>query len=111
MNRTAEARENLTTTVKTLVRSLVDKEDDVSVTPRDADTMVLFEIAVAKSDFGKLIGRQGTNAHSLRLFIRAMGRKQGLDAFIKIIDPEGGEYAVLDPSVTPHPRNGPKSSD
>lgn len=105
MSRTAEARDTLTSIVQLLVKSLIDKEDEAVITPRDADTMVLFEISVAKSDFGKLIGRQGTNAHSLRLFIRAMGRKHGLDAFIKVIDPEGREYSVLDPAMSA-PRNG-----
>lgn len=92
-----EAKTKLTEVALLLAKSLVDKEADVAVQARDVDTLVLFEVRVAPGDFGKLIGRYGANAKSLRLFIRAMGRKHGLDAYVKVIDPQGHEYRIPDP--------------
>lgn len=92
-----EEKAKLTEVATLLAKSLVDYEAEVKVFARDVETLVLFEVHVAPSDFGKLIGRHGANARCLRLFIRAMGRKHGLDAYVKVIDPQGHEYRIPDP--------------
>ena len=90
----------LTEVASLLARSLVDYEEQVAVKAHVVDTLVLFEVRTAPSDFGKLIGRYGANARSLRLFIRAMGRKHGIDAYVKVIDPQGHEYRIPDPEAS-----------
>lgn len=98
----------LTEVAGLLARSLVDHETDVEVKSQAVDTLVLFEIRVAPGDFGKLIGRYGANARSLRLFIRAMGRKHGIDAYVKVIDPQGHEYRIPDPESAGENEPGPR---
>jgi uncharacterized protein len=93
------AKSRLTEITGMLMRALVDKEDEVHVIANAVATLMLFEVRCAPDDFGKLIGRGGANAKSLRLFIRAMGRKHGLDAYVKVIDPQGHEYRIPDPDT------------
>lgn len=98
---TPEAKENVATMVRQLVTSFVDNEQDVSVKLEQLDTLMLFKVTVAPGDFGKLIGRHGLNARSIRLLVRAWGRKHGVDAYVKVIDPQGNEYRVPDPEDDP----------
>lgn len=90
------AKARLLEVVNLLVKSLVDEEGRVEISAYPAHTLVLFEVRCAPEDFGKLIGRSGANARALRLFIRAMGRKNRLDAYVKVIDPQGQEYVFPD---------------
>ena len=58
-----------------IARSLVDLPDQVSVTAsEEADTTVL-RLQLASSDIGKVIGRQGRTARSLRTILGAAGMK------------------------------------
>ena len=54
-----------------IVQSLVDKPDEVSVTERKADGETVFEVRVADGDMGKVIGRSGRIAKSIRRVINA----------------------------------------
>ncbi|MGA8152604.1 MAG: KH domain-containing protein [Terriglobales bacterium] len=58
--------------VEQLAKALVDAPDQVSVNQIDGDPIV-FELTVAPTDVGKVIGKQGRVARALRALIGAAG--------------------------------------
>ena len=60
--------------VEHIARSLVDEPEQVSVQAVDGDTTVL-ELRVAPNDLGKVIGKQGRTARSIRTIVGAAGMK------------------------------------
>jgi uncharacterized protein len=56
--------------IEQIAKMLVDAPDQVSVDQIDGDTIV-FELRVAASDLGKIIGRQGRVARALRSLLNA----------------------------------------
>jgi len=58
-----------------IVQALVDQPDEVSVSEIKGDNTTVLELKVAKSDMGKVIGKQGRNAQALRtIMIAAAGK-------------------------------------
>ncbi len=61
--------------VETIVKSIVDKEDKVSVKEVQGANSVIIEILVDKSDLGKVIGKSGRTASAIRSIIYAASFK------------------------------------
>lgn len=61
--------------VETIVKSIVDNEKEVSVKEIEGQNSVIIEIRVAKDDLGKIIGKHGKNAISIRNIIFAASFK------------------------------------
>ncbi|MFH1207263.1 MAG: KH domain-containing protein [Patescibacteria group bacterium] len=75
--------------VEYVVKSLVDKPDDVS-TDRTVDEMgVLLTLKVNPADLGQVIGRQGQTAKAIRTLLRVVGAKNHARVNLKIYEPEG----------------------
>lgn len=75
--------------VEYVVKSLVDKPDEVS-SDRTVDEMgVLLTLKVNPQDLGQVIGRQGQTAKSLRTLLRVVGAKNHARVNLKIFEPEG----------------------
>lgn len=73
-----------------IIKSLVDNPDQVKVS-RSVDEMgVLLTLEVAAADMGKIIGRQGNTAKSIRTLLRVVGMKNNSRVNMKINEPEGG---------------------
>jgi predicted RNA-binding protein YlqC (UPF0109 family) len=69
-----------------LVRAMVSASDTVSVTSSPSPcgpTMIQIKVAEGR-DVGKIIGKQGRTAHSLRIIVQAIGKQQGQDYHIDI---------------------------
>jgi len=69
-----------------IAQNLVDNPDDVTVTEKETDSETVFELRVAPSDMGKIIGRQGKVAKEIRAVMRTVAMKQGKRISIDIID-------------------------
>ena len=54
-----------------IVKALVDQPDQVSVTEIKGEHSNILELSVAKSDMGKIIGRQGRTAQAIRTILSA----------------------------------------
>ncbi|MBV8208387.1 MAG: KH domain-containing protein [Acidobacteria bacterium] len=67
----AENTERARLLVEELTKLLVDSPGQVSVTPVDEDGETVLELRVAPEDVGKIIGRQGRTARSLRTIVHA----------------------------------------
>ena len=83
--------------VEFVVGKLVDHPDQVSVKRTEDDRGVLLELSVAPDDLGRVIGRRGATAQSLRNILRALGAKNDARYNLKIVDTdnrgEAGEAA------------------
>ena len=69
-----------------IAQNLVDNPDDVSVTEKETDSETVYELRVAQSDMGKVIGRQGRIAKEIRVLMRSVAQKQGKRISVDIID-------------------------
>lgn len=63
--------------VEVLVRSLVDKPEDVTVAADENPRAVVINVRVADADMGKVIGRQGRVAKAIRTLVKAAAIKDG----------------------------------
>lgn len=76
--------------IEFVVKQLVDHPEDVEVTRSVDDLGVLITLKVNPQDMGKIIGKSGQTAKSLRILLRVIGSKQNLRVNLKIIEPGGG---------------------
>lgn len=84
--------------VEYVVKSLVGKPDAVQVNRRIDEKGVLLELTVDPEDLGRVIGKRGATAQSIRTLLRALGTKNDARYNLKIIDnsPEGKTNAQKD---------------
>ncbi len=61
--------------VEAIAKALVDHPDLVSVKTVDGEQVTVLELRVAPDDLGKVIGRQGRTAKSMRTILGAAGMK------------------------------------
>ena len=57
--------------VEVIAKALVDNPDEVTVTERKEGRNLILELHVAQSDMGKVIGKQGRIAKSIRTVVKA----------------------------------------
>ena len=70
-----------------LAEGLVDEPDEVSVERfEEDDGTVVLELAVAREDYGKVIGRGGRTAQALRTVVRAAAAEDKRRVVIDIVD-------------------------
>ena len=79
--------------IKRIAESLVDYPDQVSVKEIQGDRLVVYELKVAKSDIGKIIGKQGRNADAIRTILRAVAGKTRKQVLLELI----GKASALGP--------------
>lgn len=72
--------------VEFLSKSLVDFPDKVSVSEVVKNNILVYELRVAKEDIGKVIGKKGRTAQSLRTLLSAAGTKLGKRTALEIIE-------------------------
>ena len=80
--------------VEYIVKSLVEKPDAVTIERRIDEKGVLLELTVDPEDLGRVIGKRGATAQSLRTLLRALGTKNDARYNLKIVDVTGGQGAV-----------------
>lgn len=68
-----------------LAKSLVDHPEDVSVTKVDGENSVVYELRVNDDDMGKVIGKQGRIAKSIRTIIKAASIKEEKRVIVDIV--------------------------
>ena len=72
--------------VEYIVKAIVDQPDQVQTTIVESGSTVVVELKVAKSDIGKVIGRQGNMARALRTILSNASTKLGKRAVLQIIE-------------------------
>ncbi|MCL2444695.1 KH domain-containing protein [Candidatus Saccharibacteria bacterium] len=82
--------------IEYIVKTLVSNPDKVEV-QRDIDEKgVLLSLTVDPEDLGRVIGRRGVTAQSLRTLLRALGTKNDARYNLKIVNNDGGAPAPRD---------------
>ncbi len=79
--------------VEYIVKTLVNNPDKVAVDRKIDEKGVLLSLTVDPEDVGRVIGKRGITAQSIRMLLRALGTKQDARYNLKIVntDEEGGE--------------------
>lgn len=72
--------------VEITAKSLVDNPDRVNVQEIEGEKTVVIELRVDKNDLGKVIGRGGRIARSLRTILSSMGRKINKRVVLEILE-------------------------
>lgn len=77
---------NLKELVEFMAKSLVDNPDSVEVNEVPGDSTTVYELRVSKDDLGKVIGKQGRTAHSMRTILTAASTKMQKRTALEIIE-------------------------
>lgn len=94
--------------VEFVVKSLVNNPDAVQVERRIDEKGVLLELTVDPEDLGRVIGKRGGTAQSLRTLLRALGTKNDARYNLKIVD---NGVAPADRPASSQTKPAPVSSD
>ena len=78
--------------VEYIVKSLVGNPDAVTIERRIDEKGVLLELSVDPEDLGRVIGKRGATAQSLRTLLRALGTKNEARYNLKIVDTGEGSH-------------------
>ena len=68
-----------------IAKALVDFPDDVTVTEVDGDQTTVLELRVNEADLGKVIGKQGRIAKSIRALIKAASGRGSKRVVVEIV--------------------------
>ena len=69
-----------------IIKNLVINQDEVSITENTNAKSVCYEVKVAKEDMGKVIGKQGKMAKSIRTVIKAIANQEQKRVNVEFID-------------------------
>lgn len=72
--------------VEVIAKALVENPDDVRVDERMENDTTILELHVNEKDMGKVIGRQGRIAKSIRSVVKAVAQKEDKKVFVDIVD-------------------------
>ena len=89
--------------IEYIVKSLVGKPDAVKVERSVDEKGVLLELTVDPEDIGRVIGKRGSTAQSLRALLRALGTKNDARYNLKIVDVDRPESERGTPRQKPAP--------
>ena len=69
-----------------IVENLVEFPDQVEINELENDETVTYQLKVAPSDMGKVIGRQGRIAKEIRVLAKAAGQREHKKVMVDILD-------------------------
>ena len=71
--------------LETIIKSLVDNTEAIEIKEVENEKSIVFEVKVAEEDFGKIIGRQGKIAQSIRTVMRAVANRKDKKVTVEFI--------------------------
>ena len=71
--------------LQTIISNLVDDKQAIEIKELDGEKSIIFEVKVAEKDMGKVIGRQGRLAQSIRTVMKAVAGKEQKKVTIEFI--------------------------
>ncbi|MEK7702373.1 MAG: KH domain-containing protein [Nitrospirota bacterium] len=72
--------------IEYIAKSLVDRPEEVSVKETEGEKTAIIELRVAKEDLGKVIGKMGKTARSMRTILNAAATKIGKRCVLEILE-------------------------
>jgi predicted RNA-binding protein YlqC (UPF0109 family) len=74
--------------IEYIAKSLVDHPEEVQVKQSGGGSRVRIELTVAKDDMGRVIGKGGKVANSIRTLLRVAAEREGKQATLDVVEPE-----------------------
>ena len=72
--------------LREIITALVDYPEQVKVTEVEGEKTSVIELRVARADFGKVIGKKGRTAESIRTILSAASAKQDKRCILEILE-------------------------
>lgn len=72
--------------LETIILNLVDDKESVQISETENEKLIIFEVKVAQSDMGKIIGKQGKLARSIRTVMKAVAGKERKKVSVEFIE-------------------------
>jgi len=72
--------------LETIIKYLVEFPDEVKITEKKESQITVFEVRVASSDMGKVIGKEGQIAKSIRILMKAVSSRQKTRVSVEFVD-------------------------
>ena len=72
--------------IEVIAKALVDNPDEVEIKEKETDRAIVVELKVAPTDMGKVIGKQGRIAKSIRSVVKAAASKEDKKVIVDILD-------------------------
>ena len=72
--------------IEYIAKALVDSPDQVSVKEVEGEKTTVYELRVGSGDLGKVIGKRGRTARSIRTLLNATATKSGKRAVLEILE-------------------------
>ena len=72
--------------LETIIKSLAQDADSVIITEKEDEKGILYEVKVANSDMGKVIGKQGKVAKSIRTVMKSIAGKEHKKVSIEFLE-------------------------
>jgi len=95
--------------IEYIVKSVVGNPDDVIVDRIIDEKGVLLTLTVNPEDLGRVIGKRGITAQSLRTLLRALGTKNDARYNLKIVNNDGQDGPII--ASSHNDENGANTSD
>ena len=74
--------------IEYIAKSLVDHPDEVQVRQSGGGSRVRIELSVSKDDMGRVIGKGGKVANSIRTLLRVAAEREGKQATLDVVEPQ-----------------------
>jgi len=74
--------------IEYIAKSLVEHPEDVQVREMMSGSKARVELSVSKDDMGRVIGKGGKVANSIRTLLRVAAEKSGVQATLDVVEPE-----------------------
>ena len=71
--------------LETIIKNLVDNKGEVEIKEVEGEKNIIFEVKVAEEDMGKVIGRQGRLAKSIRTLVKSIAGKEHKKVTVEFI--------------------------
>lgn len=72
--------------LETILKNIVENQDAVSINEKEEADKIIFEVKVDDKDMGRVIGKQGKVANSIRTLMKALGAKDKRKVVVEFLD-------------------------
>ncbi len=72
--------------LESIILNMVDDREAVIITEKVEDKTTTYEVKVAQSDMGRIIGKQGRTAKAIRMVMKSVAGKEHKRAVIEFVD-------------------------
>ena len=72
--------------LETIIKSIVENQEAISINEKEEAEKVIYEVKVDDKDMGRVIGKQGKVANSIRTLMKALGSRDRKRVNIEFLD-------------------------